>query len=136
MPAYDDQQERFESSFEGMRTMCSVDCQCGRLHFVSADGHGDYQEGELEELQRKAQAEPEKYFEHDQYDYIDAVWIGGEPIVPDCPCGKYKRYCDWIEENAEGLAKYLVKFFEDRKKEAERVAAESARHVAALTGNA
>lgn len=132
MPEYNDQQSRFAKAFEGYCTTTQTVCACGRTHFTSCDGHGDFCEGELEELQRKAAEEPDKYFEHFDFDTIDAAYIDGKQIVPDCPCGKYKRYCDWIEGNAESLAAYLIALFEQRRKDAARVAAESERLAAEL----
>lgn len=132
MPKYDDQQSRLSSSFNGHRTLTVQTCQCGRLHFVSADGHGDYEPGELEDLLAKAEAEPEKYVEEAEFDHIDAVYIEGWEIVPDCPCAAYKRYCDWIENHAEELAEYLTRYFQDKKADAMREAKTADRLAAAI----
>lgn len=120
MPQYTDQQYWITKAFRGHRTCCVLDCDCGRVHFVSAAGHGDYEEGELAEFQQKAKDHPDKYYEHNDFDYVETVVIDGREIVPDCPCGKIQRYIDWIEENADSLAKYLGFHFEHRKKELAR----------------
>lgn len=118
MPSYNEQQSRFSHAFSSDRTLCVTDCSCGRVHFVSANGHGDYERGELEELQAKAKAEPDKYIEETEYDHIDTAYLDGLQLVPDCQCGKYKKYCDWIESHAESLAQYLVAYFKEKAQDA------------------
>lgn len=129
---YNDQQSQFAKAFEGIRTMCVVDCQCGRIHFVSAAGHGDYSDGELERLLKLAEEQPDKYVNETTYDYIDAAFIDGKQIVPDCPCGQYKKYCDWIESHAQGLARYLIEHFKNRARRAESIKQESEKLTAGL----
>lgn len=107
---YNDQQIRFSSAFAGIRTCCSISCSCGREHFVASDGHGDYEDGELESLIEKSNSDPDKYVAEWQYDHIDAAFIEGRQIVVDCPCKGYKRYCDWIEAWADELTAYLIDF--------------------------
>lgn len=119
MGIYSDQQSRLVTGFCHSSTSCVCDCACGRVYFVSADGHGDYEEGELERFQKKAREQPGKYIEESTYDTVDMVHIGGKQIVPHCECGEAVKLAKWIEEHAEGLAAYLTRYFDELKKAAE-----------------
>lgn len=111
---YNDQQARLVRAFCRTSTCCATTCTCGRTHFTSARGHGDYEEGELEELQAKALENPNMYIEDTEYDSIDMVPLGaGAELVPHCPCEKYKQYCNWIEAHAPELTAYLLAYLED-----------------------
>lgn len=91
----------------GHGALCSILCEhCGRVHFVG-DGHGDYEDGELEDLRASAQKEPGKYIEHNDYDTIDWGFIAGKQIVYGCPCNSARRYEQWIWSHRYIIAKYL-----------------------------
>lgn len=67
---YTEQQSRFYLSFSRGGTCCSDTCEaCGRTYFITSQGHGDYNEGELESLREKAAAEPDKYIEVPDFRY-------------------------------------------------------------------
>jgi hypothetical protein len=127
MSLYTDQQSRLVSAFCHRSTLCVCDCSCGRVYFVSAQGHGDYEEGELAELQKKAREQPNRYIEEAIYDSVDLVEIDGKSVVPHCVCGVADKYARWIEDHAEGLAQYLTRYFQEKKKQAERVATTAGR---------
>ena len=87
--------------------LCSILCEfCGRTHFVG-EGHGDYRDGELEDLRVSAQKNPGKYIEHNDYDTIDWGYINGKQIVYGCPCNSARQYERWIWSHRYIIAKYL-----------------------------
>ena len=124
---YTDRQARLARAFCHSGTSCVVECDCGRIHFVSASGHGDYEDGELEKLQQDAEKEPTKYVEEAHYDTIDVLNIHGMTLIPDCPCGKAERYAAFLEDHAEEVAVFVASYLTDQRKEAEAIAAESKR---------
>lgn len=111
---YNERQKRFSRAFVHASTLCSIRCRCGRVHFTSAVGHGDYDDGELEALQRKAAAFPDKYCETSAYDHIEWAMVNGEQVVPDCPCGYAERIAKFAEDHAHDLCQYLRLYFDDR----------------------
>ena len=132
MTLYTDQQSRLVKAFCNSSTLCCQDCSCGRIHFVSAHGHGDYSPGELEKLQQLAKEQPEKYIEEADFDSIDFISIDGQQLVPDCPCKRAERYAVFIERHAERLADYLLRFFQEKLTEAKAKAATAERIKTAL----
>ena len=69
----------------------SVDCACGVTHYAS---HGDFEEGELEELQNKARRIPDQYNEVTDDDMVSYTIIDSKQIVIQCGCnllGDYER---------------------------------------------
>lgn len=127
-----DQQLRLVKAFCNSSTLCCQDCSCGRVHFVSCSGHGDYSPGELEELQRLAKEQPDKYIEEPDFDSIDFISIDGQQLVPDCPCKRAEKYAVFIERHAEPLADYLLRFFQERLIEAKMKAATAEQITTAL----
>ena len=117
---YTDTESAFARSFTTSGTCCQVTCQCGRTYFVTADGHGDYREGEMEELLTQATKADAKTFACSQFDCIDLLYIGTKAAVIQCECGLVKKYIDWIEDNIEALVAYLAIRLQDRKKAAEQ----------------
>lgn len=135
MPEYNAQQSRFASAFNGYSTLCDTRCDCGRLHFTSAQGHGDYGPGQLEDLQAKAAADPSHYVEETEFDHVDACYVDGRQIVPDCPCERYKKYCAFIEDHAESIARYLVSYFKQKAAEAKAELEVAEKAIEELTPN-
>jgi hypothetical protein len=128
---YTDAESRFTRAFSHGGTLCAMDCACGRVHFVSADGHGDYDEGELDRLKEAALKDPDKYVEHSVFDTIH-VCDAADGYIPQCPCGGAERIRKWIDDHAAELVTYLTALFEARKKKAESKAAECSKHLQAL----
>ena len=60
----------------------TVTCSCGITHFCS---EGDYEEGELEALQVKAELDRKRYIEQD-FDAISVRRYAGSEWVVGCPC--------------------------------------------------
>jgi hypothetical protein len=109
LSAYTAQQSRFDQAFSVSSTCSSTTCaNCGRTYFVTSPGHGGYEEGELDELRAKAEAEPNKYVEVPDFGSV-ATWQG---LVVGCICDPTKRYSDWIEDNAEALVAYLKLYWQ------------------------
>lgn len=115
---YDDQTSRMVRAFCHYATLCVMACHCGRVHFVSAPGHGDYEEGELEELKAKAEKEPDKYIEEWEHDTIDEITIDGKSFVAHCKCEGWRKYSKWIDRHAEQITKYLGDFWIEKAKDA------------------
>lgn len=66
--SYTDQESDFAKAFSSCHaSMCSVECDCGRVFFVSHPGHGDYEDGELKELTLKSEMD-QSYFECSEFD--------------------------------------------------------------------
>jgi hypothetical protein len=83
-----------------------INCElCGRVHF--GDGSGDYDPGELEDLQIKATAEPEKYIQHFDDDMVSWGMMDGKQAVIGCPCNKLTLYERFIWNHRNVIAKYL-----------------------------
>jgi len=127
MSYYTNQQSRMQSAFQYTTTLCAIDCACGKVHFTSAPGHGDYDAGELERLQALAVNEPDKYLECSDFDSIDAIYIDGQQLVVDCPCGRAEKYAKWIERHARGLASYLIAYLDQQAQDAARKSREANR---------
>lgn len=118
---YTDQQSRFDRAFSCGGSSTCVTCEkCGRTYFVTSQGHGDYDEGELAELRRKADAEPDKYIEVPDYSYVGSADLFGKHVVIGCLCDPTMRVTTWIEDNADELTTYLRLYWEAVKSKAKR----------------
>lgn len=90
-------------------TMCYTECgHCGRVHFVSSRGHGDYEPGILEDLKAKAKAEPDRYVEESVFDGIEIGYIAGMNTVVHCRCNALSRYEAWIWDHRSLIIDYLT----------------------------
>ncbi len=133
---YTDQQARIDDAFGFGGTLCSVLCtDCDRTYFVTSPGHGDYEEGEIEDLRERAEREPDKYIEVSDFDSVSfMIHPGtGKQIVTGCICDPTRGLSEWIESHAQQLTKYLWLYWESRRKKAERENREAAHALAALT---
>lgn len=92
---------------------------CGRTYFCTW-GHGDYEKGELEELMKQAEKEPDKYIEI--FDDDAASWghIDDKQFVINCPCNGARKYEDWILKHRWIIAEYFKNRAERLKKDLER----------------
>lgn len=81
---------------------------------------GDFEEGECESFEKKKEQQPDKYILEYNLDGIDYGQISGKVFVLGCPCGHDRKHAEWIDENADELAKYLKLLFADRIREATR----------------
>ena len=117
---YTYQQSRFARAFAIASTLCSIRCQCGRVHFTSAKGHGDYEDGELEELQASAANDPDRFIEDSTFDSIDFVSVGNGYTVVHCKCGEADRVATWLDDHADEVAAYVTALFKERVETAKR----------------
>ena len=108
--------EIFEEAFRGGFGGCSMVCECGRVCFDYYN-HYDWNQGELEELQKKAADNPKKYVPLDYS--CCALCIDGKTFVMGCPCNGARKYEDWIRRHAERLAEFLVGIRKERLDRAE-----------------
>lgn len=76
---------------------------CERVYFAST---GDYDSGELEELQAKAKEFPDRYIETGD-EWQSMCRIAGKEYVYGCPCNAPTRYEDFIWAHRWQIAKYL-----------------------------
>lgn len=111
---FTDEESAFDTAFSHLSTLCSTQCDCGRVYFVSCQGHGDYSEGELEELLGKAKAEPKKYFECHQFDRIDVDCFG---FVIQCECGGSRKYIRFLENNRAAIVTYMIERYAQLQKQ-------------------
>ncbi len=92
-------------------TYCQTWCEwCDRTHFLDApDYHGDYEEGELEELHKKNEKDPDKYIVHYKCDAIGHGEFLGKQIVHGCPCNEksLQGYVDHYWSHRRILAAFL-----------------------------
>jgi len=80
------------------------DCElCGRTYFDPCDG--GYEDGELEELERKAKKEPDKYVPCDGG--VSLGSIAGNQVVLDCDCPGLANYENFIWNDRFKIAEYL-----------------------------
>lgn len=116
---FTDQQSRYARAFTNSATIRIVTCEaCDRTYFVTSPGHGDYAEGELENLRTYAEKNADKYIEVSDIDSVAFAWIGGKQIVIGCLCDPTKRHTDWIEAHAEQLTEYLSDYWTAKKEQA------------------
>lgn len=84
---------------------------------MSGHRHGDYEEGELDQLLLDAKRSPDLYVEESEYDHIDIAYIQGKQIVPDCVCGHAERVATFIEDHFKEIARYISECMKDRERD-------------------
>jgi len=119
-------------AFRGSSALCAVDCACGRTYFVTAQGHGDFEPGELEGYKAKAAAQPDKYIECSEFDHVDTVWIAGEELVIQCDCGKARKYLEFFEANRDQLADFVAERLREEIGELDRRIEDARRRAGAM----
>ena len=83
-------------SDEFMEAVCnagsiSVDCElCGRTHFTTLEA-SSFEEGELEDLIKKHEKDPDKYIMSD-CSSISFGYLDEKQVVFDCPCNIASKY--------------------------------------------
>ena len=90
----------FEEAFRSFLHGCVGECSCGKVYYDASDNYYNWEDGEFERLEKDPNSYPLPYA-------VTSIMIGGEEIVPDCDCGKLKKYEDFIIHHAEQIAKYL-----------------------------
>jgi len=101
----------------------SIDCGfCGRTHYATPGR--DYRSGELEDLERKAVKNPDRYIRHDS---SDVPWgnVEGKQFVPGCPCNSASRYEQFFLNHRDQIAKFYrmrAQTLQANAREASRIA--------------
>jgi hypothetical protein len=97
---------------------------CGRTYFGSPS-QGDYNEGEYDDLVKRAEEEPDKYVE--TYDFTRWGYIDGKQAVIECVCGlkEVMKWEKWILRH-----RYLIADYLDYRATAQSRAAERTRETA------
>ena len=89
----------------------ATDCnQCKRLHFGSA-ADGDFEEGEREDLLKKAEEEPDKYIDHGS-DWVRVGWVAGG-FVFGCPCKFDQRIARVLWNARHEILNFVTKVSEE-----------------------
>lgn len=84
-----------------------VSCElCGRVHFATASP-GYFDDGELEQLRKNAEADPIKYVEDGNSDSISWGTINGKQAVIGCPCNILSNFENFIWQHREIIASFL-----------------------------
>ena len=106
-----------------------ISCElCGREHFACGSKVIDYEDGELEGLQAKADREPDKYVAHHDADSISWGDLDGKRVVWGCVCHRARRFEDFIWSHRDLIIAYL----KARMKEDLSHAQEDAKHLEGL----
>ena len=103
--------ERWWSAFCHMGTIVA-DCICGRIIFASGPASGDYEVGELEKLQVKASAQPDKYIELANQDSVSKADTGH---VWGCTCGGALKTEQWLDQYRDQVLSYYKACYESEK---------------------
>lgn len=123
---FNDQQSRFDKAFCQGGSLCDTYCEnCGRTYFVTSRGHGDYEEGELEEFRELSKTNPDRYIEVPDFGSVSTVWMNGKQVVIGCVCDPTAKWSEFIENNASGITEYLKLFWEDQLKKGQSIVSEA-----------
>lgn len=95
--------DEFREAFDSGMAGCLRTCACGRTYFDSIQ-QWDWEEGELEQLIRKAEEDPDKYCAVDHA--VGTLNIAGGVVI-GCRCDLASKYEAWLTEAAEEIAQYL-----------------------------
>lgn len=92
----------FEEAFDAGFGSCYRMCHCGKA-FYNSDGGWDFEPGELERLDKDANAT-------DLPHSVGFIYCGDRECVPDCDCWHdyAKRVIAFLEHNATFVANYLT----------------------------
>lgn len=132
---YTKRQSWCDRAFSIGGSCCSAHCEaCGRVYFVTSPGHGDYEEGELEELRENSEKYPGIYIEVWDFSYVSTMILphNGKTVVIGCVCDPTEQLSDFIEDNARQLTEYLAEYWMAERRTAERKAREAAEALNAL----
>ena len=86
----------------GIRRQCEA---CGRECFEDDEGAGSWEEGELENLRKKAEKNPDQYVAMAR---VESGTMNGKEVVVNCPCNFLKKYEDFIWAHRHVIAKYIA----------------------------
>lgn len=115
--------ECFEQAFSDSCSGCVRDCACGRTVFDNAN-QWDWEDGELEHLERMAKSKPERYTAVDYS--VATMTIHGEEWVMGCPCNGVRKWQEFLDQHADQAAKYLNERVKQLRAKAEAITVEAA----------
>ena len=113
--------ELFEDIFHSGTSGCVRTCHCGRTYFNWEDTTVDWEDGELEELQEKAEENPDMFIGVDYSVPTLSISIDGHEIVMGCKCDSADKYENFINQYDKQIARYLNKKAEDLKSKADDI---------------
>lgn len=117
---YTEQESRFARAFCDHAALCSVECACGRVHYVTAAGHGDYDTGQLEKLVELTKLQPRNYIAHATFSSIDVIECGGKPLVMQCPCERAKMLADFLDGHIDKVLDYVAAACDGKRQQLEQ----------------
>ncbi len=89
----------------------ATDCnQCKRVHFGST-ADGDFEEGEVENLLKQAEENPDRYIDHGS-DRIHVGWVAGGFVI-GCPCKFDKRIARLFWNARHGILNFITRVSEE-----------------------
>lgn len=93
--------QNFQQAFSTNTGSCTATCQCGKV-FYDYYGSWDWDEGELEKLQKDPKAVPLDYA-------VGSFEVEGKIYVLDCDCWKQRveKVMGFIDSHARKIAEYL-----------------------------
>ena len=112
--------ELFWDVFTNSGHIC-IDCGCGRVHFSRQPSAGSWEEGELEDLLKKEEENPDRYIGTND-DSVSVAPIQGVPLCYGCPCGQAARYEKFILQHEDEIIDYYKRKSTMASEEAQRLA--------------
>lgn len=108
--------EAFSSDAGSIRGTCGC---CGRTCYQSSC-RGYFDEGELEELERAIEKEPDKYADFGDCG-VGFGEISGIQFIYDCPCRQeiLYKYEDFIWSHRQQIIEYLTRQMTEKKEQAD-----------------
>ena len=116
---YSDEESDLVRGFSYGGSCCSVQCHCGRTYFTTAPTGGDWEQGELDRLIEREEADPNQFVGTGLFDTIDTVLIEGKEFVPQCKCDGVRKYLDFMNAHFEQLTRFCLNRLERERKAAE-----------------
>lgn len=108
--------DNFDRAFSHIRTGC-FKCECGKVYWDNQNGGYDWNDGELEALEKNPNATAVPYA-------IDVIDIDGREYANACNCWEKRasRIIGWLENNRTEIAAYFRYEKERKMAEANRLA--------------
>jgi hypothetical protein len=94
----------------------SGDCGCGRTNYVQCSDN--YEDGEYEELEKRAHEKPDGYYCHRDCDNITMREFNGKTWVIGCSCNWHHRYALFLWHDREIIVNFLKECRKQKVEEA------------------
>ena len=104
--------EEFNEALDRFWSRGSIYAECGHCHrvFFNSEDRGCFEEGELDELRKKAEEDPDTYIEVD-YSIPHGI-LNGSEYVTGCPC----NYAKFVEDVFDRYAELAIRYFTNKLK--------------------